>query len=355
MSHLISSTNGVASFADSAVRADGKVDAWHRLGTPVGHTMTAQEALDAAYLSKWNVRKRPIFVDVRDDMKADANGNQVKGMKVPNQFATVFDNPITGDITPLGVVGTKYTPIQNEAMTQFADALVDESGAHYETAGSLRNYTQTFVTMKLPRTMVLTGLDGDRDVSEWYLALFNSHDGSSSMFGLITSVRVVCANTAAVAIKGAHSKFSVPHTAGWKANVAIAREKLGMSFEYMDAFEAEVQGLFNQPFTNSDMVSLSEELVDLAKAEVGTAAATRRQNQANAIQKLWISSPTIKGTPMAGTKAGAFNAVTEYVDHFEGVRGAEDESLGRAVRTVTQAASAGTGLKADAWKLLTSV
>lgn len=353
MSHLLSNTDGKYAFADSQVRADGKTDAWHKLGTPVGHAMTAQEALDAAYLANWNVRKRPIFVDVRDDMKSDAEGNQVRGMKVPGQYATVFDNPINGAITPLGVVGERYTPIQNEAMTEFADALVDESGAHYETAGSLRGYTQTFITMKMPQTMTLTGLDGSKDLTNWYLALFNSHDGSSSMFGLVTSVRVVCANTANAAIQGAVSKFSIAHTSGWKSNVAVAREKLGLVFEYEQAFEAEAQALFNQPFTNSDMKSLTEELVQLAKAEADSATATRRQNEADAIYKLWVSSPTIKGTPVAGTKYGAFNAVTEYVDHFAGVRGVKDESLGRAVRTLTQASSSGQGLKADAWKLLT--
>lgn len=353
MSHLLSNTNGVYSFADSSVRADGKVDAWHRLGQPVGHAMTAQEALDAAYLANWNVRKRPIFTDIREDNAFKPNGEQVRGLRVPGQYATVFDNPITREVTPLGVVGERYTPIQNEALTEFADALVDESGAHYETAGSLRDYTQTFITMKMPRTMVLTGLDGSQDVSEWYLALFNSHDGSSSMFGLITNVRVVCANTANAAISGAKSKFTIRHTSGWKASVQQAREQLGLAFEYEEAFEAEAQALFNQPFTNSEMKAFTEELVELAKAEADSATATRRQNEANAIYKLWVSSPTIKGTPIAGTKYGAFNAVTEYVDHFAGVRGAgAAEDIARATRTIAQATAPGNGLKADAWKVL---
>lgn len=356
MGHLISNTDGVYSFADSRVSADGRTDAWHSLGTPVGHAMTAQEALDAAYLSRWNVRKRPIFVDVREDQTSDADGNDVRGLKVANQFATVFDNPINGKITPLGVVGNKYTCIQNEALADFGNALVDESGSHWETGGSLRDYRQTFLTMKLPRTMTLTGLDGAKDVSEWYLALFNSHDGSSAMFGLVTSVRVVCANTANAAIAGAHSKFSVPHTAGWKANVEIARQKLGITFEYMDAFEAEVQGLFQQPFGNTEMKEFTEELVDLGKAEEGTRAHSIRQNTANGIYKLWTSSSTIKGTPVAGTKAGAFNAVTEFADHFQGESSSKgDINVIRATRTITQAASNSTGLKADAFKLLTKV
>ena len=351
MAHEISTTNGVASFADSKLDSAGRVDAWHKLGVAVGHTMTAQEALEAAHLANWNVRKRPLWVDVREDDEA------VRGLVVPGQYATVFDNPVTKKITPIGVVGKRYTPIQNEALTEFADALVDEGGAHYETAGSLRNYSQTFLTMKLPKHMVLTGLDGQQDITDWYLALFNSHDGSSSMFGITTSVRVVCANTANAAISGAKSKFSVRHTSGYRSAVQEAREALGLAFEYEEAFEAEARALFETPFSTDDMKSFSEELVKLGTAKDDGPAATRRQNEANGILKLFVESPTIVGTPIAGTKYGAFNAVTEFVDHYQGVRGAGDdlskESILRATRTLTMA-STGGGLKTDAWRLLTN-
>jgi phage/plasmid-like protein (TIGR03299 family) len=199
--------------------------------------------------------------------------------------------------------------------------------------------------------MVLTGLDGTQDLTEWYLALFNSHDGSSAMFGLVTSVRVVCANTANAAIRGAKSKFSVRHTSGFRGAVQVARETLGLAFEYEEAFEAEARALFEQPFSTADMRTFTEELVELGRAEKGSTTHTRRQNKANSILKLFVSSPTIVGTPVAATKYGAFNAVTEYTDHHQGTRGATDQSIGRATRTLT-AAAAGTGLKSDAWRLL---
>ena len=42
------------------------------------------------------------------------------------------------------------------------------------------------------------------------------------------------------------------------------------------------------------------------------------------IVKRWISSPTI--APNAGTRWAAYNAVTEYVDHYSKVRGGDDQS-----------------------------
>ena len=56
VAHELDSTNGVVSFANS------RTDAWHRLGQSVGHAMTAREALDAAHLSGWNVRKMPLQI-----------------------------------------------------------------------------------------------------------------------------------------------------------------------------------------------------------------------------------------------------------------------------------------------------
>ena len=97
---------------------------------------------------------------------------------VPDMFATVRDNPIvTGQIDYLGVVGTKYEPVQNESSCAVLDAITDESGAHFETAGALRGGRETFVTMKLPKTMTFQGRDGSEDTTEWYLAALNSHDG----------------------------------------------------------------------------------------------------------------------------------------------------------------------------------
>ena len=51
MAHELDITNGVASFANS------RSDAWHRLGTSVGHAMTGQEAMEAAQRRPRNPEK----------------------------------------------------------------------------------------------------------------------------------------------------------------------------------------------------------------------------------------------------------------------------------------------------------
>jgi hypothetical protein len=87
----------------------------------------------------------------------------------------------------------------------------------------------------------------------------------------------------------------------------------------MDAFEAEAAALYAAPMELDEVREFAAELVKVDQAD-STAARTRRREQASAIVKLWVSSPTI--APIAGTRWAAYNAVTEYVDYLAPVRAA---------------------------------
>ena len=170
MAHEIDINNGVASFANS------RSDAWHRLGQSVGHAMTAREALEAAHLN-FQVSKMPLVIP-QEPVITEDGVTTPDPIPVPDMFATVRNNPIiAGRVDYLGVVGPKYEPVQNDSAFAVLDTITDESGAHFETAGALFGGRQVFVTMKLPKTMVLQGRDGFEDRTTFYLAALNSHDG----------------------------------------------------------------------------------------------------------------------------------------------------------------------------------
>jgi hypothetical protein len=188
MAHELDSTNGVVSFANS------RTDAWHRLGQSVGHVMTASEALDAASLSGWAVRKMRLEIP-QEPIITDDGVTTPPPIAVPDQFATVRTNPIIGAIDYLGVVGSKYEPVQNEASCTLLDALTEEGGAVYETAGALRGGRETFVTMKLPTSMTFEGRDGSKDRTYWYLAALNSHDGYRASSASCSRRFALCAPT----------------------------------------------------------------------------------------------------------------------------------------------------------------
>jgi len=73
--------------------------------------------------------------------------------------------------------GFSQLPRARQRDSALLNALTDESGAVFETAGALRGGRETFVTMRLPESMAFDGIDGSKDRTDFMLAALNSHDG----------------------------------------------------------------------------------------------------------------------------------------------------------------------------------
>src|SRR6195952_357331 len=235
----------------SASFVSAREHAWHRLGTVVPQQFDAAQAMSYAKLGGWNVR----LVELQTAPVLDENG-VTPALAVPDRYATVRTNPVNGGTDVLGVVGPAYTVIQNEAHADLLNTLVDQSGAHFETAGSLRGGRAVFLSMKLPTTMQIGGIDP----VDLYLVALNSHDGTSAFRLLVSPVRVVCANTQALAIRRAQSSFSIRHTSGAGGHVAQAREALGLTFRYTDAFQAEAEKMIDRAITDDQFTEIVGQL-----------------------------------------------------------------------------------------------
>lgn len=335
---------------DTAFYADSRDDAWHQLGQQVGHAMTVAEAMDAAHLGGWNVRKVALTIP------AEVSDNGVFGeIDVPDQFGVVRTNPMTGNRDYLGVVGSVYDPIQNEANAEFLQTLVDEFGANLETAGSLANGRDVFITMKLPHTMDIAGVDGFVDKTEYYLAALNNHVGQSAFRVILSPVRIVCRNTQQLAIAAAKSSWKVRHTETATARVQEAREALQLTWKSIDTIDAEFKRLAEIPVTVKEATDFAEKLMELDRVDPDGSAATRRRNASGQIVNLFQNSPTI--TPVGGTRYALYNAVSEYVDWYQGVRGVgpdaneKQKQDARALRSIRELESNNT-LKTQAFALL---
>lgn len=308
VSHELDGTDNITFFADS------RADAWHQLGQQVNHLMTAEEVLEEAYMANWNVRKHRLWTE----------GDDGYPVQIEDRMATVRTNPVTGDTDYLGVVGKGYKVIQNEESTAFLNALVDESGAHFETAGALRGGRSTFVTLRLPNYMQfrIPGTDQTDDM-DLYLAALNSHDGSGAYKVITTPVRIVCANTESAALRNAKSTWSVRHTTNALSAIEEARQSLSIAFTYADAFSQEMQKLIEAEVEQEE----AERLIN-AVFQVEDATTERqknlRQDHAAAVMT-GLNLQTIQ-PGLENTRYGLYNAVTEYVDHRipikEGVVGA---------------------------------
>ncbi len=345
MGHEIDVTAGQASFASA------RLDAWHRLGTVLPDLMTAEEALNAAHLAGWNVRKKPLWID-GDPVITDDGVTPSVPILVPAKFATVRTNPVTGATDPLGVVGDQYKPIQNEAHADLLNTLVDESGAHFETAGALFDGRQTFLSMKLPRSIELRGSNGT-DVTDLYLVAHNSHDGSSAFRLLITPVRVVCRNTLSAAFGSMVSSFAIRHTVNAGKNIELARQALGITWKYVDTFEQELERMIDREVSRSTATITLRKVFRFDQPS-GTVTERTEKNQNDRVDEvmaLWSSSSTLDG--FHGSSYGLYQAVAEWADHFSPAYGST--AAAAAVQRAERIVKGGEmqRIKNDTFKLLT--
>lgn len=308
MAHNLEIKDGKASFVSA------RVPAWHQLGTVLPDSFTAEEALKEANLANWNLRKAPIFAldEVTGEMQ-----------RIEDRYGVIRDG---GD--PLGVVGNSYSIMQNEQLTGLLDALVDESGSFYETAGAIDNGRKVFVSLKMPQNILIGGVDP----VDTYLTAMTSHDGSSSTVIMVSPVRVVCQNTMALALRNAKSQFRVRHTSSAdRVILNEARAALDLSFGYLDEFQDLAERLINTTMTQSTFEQIVEAEFGAPK-DAPNATQTRSQNKIDEMVRLFADSNTheeVRNTAWAG-----LNAFTEWFDHYSPVRGSEPEADVRAKRTI---------------------
>ncbi|MFZ9655510.1 MAG: DUF932 domain-containing protein [Limnohabitans sp.] len=143
-----------------------------RVGTAIPENVSANDAFRIAGLD-WTADKRPAFF-----MGADGP------VQAPDHCAIVrSDND-----TLLGIHGSGYTPVQNNALVNLLDYLRED--ITIENVLSIRDGRKVFATASIhTEDEVLPG-----DKVRRYLHLFNSHDGSSGFGVFFSDVRLACAN-----------------------------------------------------------------------------------------------------------------------------------------------------------------
>lgn len=319
-------------YGDKAAFASARMDAWHRLGTVTQDCMTAEEVMEVAHLGGWNVRKIAV-------QGTEVTLDGVTVVESPDDRMIVRTNPFTNATESLGVVGKDYTPVQNEEVCELLNTLVDESGAHFETAGSLKQGRRVFTTMKLPETMTVGGVD-DIDL---YIAASNGHDGTAALRLDVTPVRIVCANTQRAAFARSRGHYKFRHTSGAKSRIMEARQALRLTWKYCETFQAEADRMINETLTNAEFDRMVADLWPLP-TNPGTRAKNNHDQRHRDLRYLLEAADTQRA--VRGTRWAGYQAVAEYLDHKAPAK--NDEV--RANRVLTSGAL--SDLKTRAFDLL---
>lgn len=272
---------------------------WHTLGRRLPPKQSLETWARAAGMD-WTICETPVRFIANETAPSDAVlafEDQKVLYRSDNQQA-------------LSVVSKRYKVVQPKEVLEFYRDLTLASGYELETAGCLKGGKKMWALAKTGKESALKG----GDLVQGYILLATSCDSSLATVALHTSVRVVCANTLAVALDNARGAVKVPHSTTF--DPALVKSQLGIAVSQWDVFMAHLRELSDCKVKDNAAEKFLRKLICQTDAPV---SANERLSQVKAfktIQNLYAGHG--RGAELAsakGTAWGLLNAVTQFVDH----------------------------------------
>ena len=268
---------------------------WHGLGTEINQETSFWDSFELAGLD-WEVDTKPLFTG--------------DGEKVSHRAAyRVSDGRI------LGIVGKRWTPLQNRDAFEVFEPLVDAGEMVIHTAGSLRNGERIWALCQLNQdnSEIVAG-----DEVAKFVLLSNGHDGKLAVHFGFTPIRVVCANTEALARGSKASKLvRVRHSRFVKQNVQDLRNVMNFANQEFEATAEQYRYLASKGINSEDLDKYIKIVLGIGEKSADEMT-TRSKNIVSSIEDLFEGG---RGSDIAGVRGtywGAYNAVTEYLNYSKG-------------------------------------
>lgn len=270
---------------------------WHRLGQKVHQIPTIEEAIVAAGLD-WTVSTQGLYL---------ADGTAI------DKKAVVRDS----DNTALGVVGPKYQPLQNQQAFEFFNPFLQANEATLETAGSLRQGRRVWVLAKInkdPMEIV------KNDTVEKFILLAHGHDGLMSVRVGFTPIRVVCANTLAMAKNSSGSQLiRLKHTKNLQDNLEKVSEIMNAANAKFEATAEQYRELARREISTADLEAYIKMV--FVGPEYGKMEAEGKKPARDIIPQVTRLFEEGHGAQLPGVRGtywAAYNAVNEFLGYEKG-------------------------------------
>jgi phage/plasmid-like protein (TIGR03299 family) len=268
---------------------------WHKLGTPLStddlydwQSACVKSGLD------WEAELVPLLTA---DTQAKVEHQAVRRKS---------DNRI------LGVVGPKYHVLQNRAAFQWFQPFLDAREASLNTAGSLCEGSRVWVLAKLNRDPLVIA---PGDEVEKFILLSHGHDGSLAVRVGFTPIRVVCANTLALAHRADASKLiRLKHTKDLHENLANVREVMNVANQEFEATAEQYRLLARKSISQADLRRYVKKVLKVEGDKIST-------RMKNTIEEILSKCESGKGNDLPsvrGTLWTAYNGLNEWLAYQRG-------------------------------------
>ena len=271
---------------------------WHGLGAQIEDSATPKEFLKAAGLD-WEVNLHPLVAQVGDEI-----------VKVPGRFALIRDT----DNKVMTVTGSAWKPLQNSDTLDFMTRYTAAGGAKMETAGALRGGKIVWGLAKLSHSFEVR--PGDR--VEGYLLITSPHVVGQAISIRTTTVRVVCANTMAMAERGGEVNYRQNHLTEF--DVDAAHEAVQLAHEDLAACERRARILDSLKLSAEDAVRKVLIPTFMPEIETDSEVIKNIMNADVMPSKIAELLHSIENAPgaIADNGWGVMNGITHWVDHVQG-------------------------------------
>jgi phage/plasmid-like protein (TIGR03299 family) len=313
--------------------------AWHGLGTVLKEApRNTREALRLADLD-WSVNLQPVFAfpgmePAAAERQGIAGAPLADAVYCEDARAMVReihqrDGSVKSDV--LGVVGTRYVPLQNVDAFRWFDPLIADSDVTLEAAGSVKGGRHVWVLAKVNAKPQQVGRNPE-DIANPYLLLSNSHDGTRAVTAAFTPIRVVCWNTLSAAHRAADkcsaSSRRVRHTASAQNTLKSIRETINLATRDFSAKALVWREMASADLAPASSAKLGAIVMSYARRVFSPAALVEKHRAAGTLSELpetraeqhvWDLLHKGPGASSAGLSPfGLYMAATHYSDHVNG-------------------------------------
>ncbi len=208
----------------------------------------------------------------------------------------------------LGLVSEKYKVVQPSEVIEFFRDIARAGGLELSAAGTIFGGKRFWATAKIGEASPTSV----RDKIGGYLLISTSADGSLATEVRRTTVRTVCSNTLAMAMKDAPASIKVSHKSVF--DPAAVKDFMGLNEAAWEAFKHQVVRLANKPVLLEAAETMTADILGGGDKVYATAGY-------NKILDLFQGQA--KGSDFDGVNGSAWgyiNAVTEYADWFSRAR-----------------------------------
>lgn len=292
------------------VRQDGKAEIayvgerpWHCLGTKLDQDATIETWIKEAGLD-WEAQKSMV------KFMADDGMTSFQGKSVIYR---------SDSLSPLGIVSDEYKIVQPREVVEFFKEAAGQANMKLEVAGSLFGGRRFWATARVAADeLKLNGVDVVRP----YVLLITSVDGTLATTATLVNTRVVCANTARVALNENGERVRVTHAANFDSN--LVKNQLGLIDGAWSNFKDRITKMAQ---TKVDSIAATDFFLKLVSDEKSIEQSLGIRRKVDDLMKRFTSG--IGSEMHKETAWGLYSAITERTN-YQG-RGAADVRMQSAI------------------------